>query len=87
MNFSATLRRTGFFCSAAHTDPGAVADILHEGRRSVIVFVEKREVVREENLQGRVEAFANQETNRNRYIAFGAWLKSEREQADFQRLQ
>jgi hypothetical protein len=77
----------GIFEAAAHTDPGTIADVLHENRRSVIIFVEKREVVREENLQARIEAFANRSTNQNRYIAFGSWLKAAREQANVQRLQ
>lgn len=77
----------GIFQAAAHTDPETLADVLHEDRRSVIIFVEKREVVREENLQARIEAFADRSTNQNRYIAFGSWLKAAREQADVQRLQ
>jgi hypothetical protein len=69
------------FEAAAQTTPGTVAETLHEDRRSVVIYVAKRELVREENLQGRIDAVVNQATNRNRYIAFESWLANEREDA------
>jgi len=69
------------FETAARVDPGHFADIVNLSDRSIIVFVAKRTLVREDNLETRIEGFADNMTNRNRYIAFDAWLANGRESA------
>lgn len=69
------------FDAACRTDPGAIADPLHLDDRSLLIFVTQRKLVREENLNTTIDRFADQEVNRNRFVAFDAWLAAGREQA------
>ncbi len=74
------------FESVRAAAPGSVAEVIIERDRAFIVFVEKRELLREENLAQRVEAQVAQTTRANESTAFIAWLRARTEAANVQQL-
>lgn len=56
--------------------PGALADVVIESDRAFIIHVEKREVVKAENPEARIDSEVTSQSNNNETLAFISWLKA-----------
>lgn len=74
------------FESAKYTAPGTLADPEIEADRAFIIFVEKREFVKDANTDQSIDSQVNRETESNRINAFVTWLSDKTEASDIQRL-
>jgi len=62
------------FEAARGAEPGSVMDLIVEDGRAFVVYVAKREVVRDENFADRLDAEVRSRTAQNETIAFMSWL-------------
>ncbi len=67
-------------------DPGAVADVVMESDRAFIVYVAKREVVKEENQEARIDGEVTSRATENETIAFMSWMAERVEAAQVEEL-
>lgn len=74
------------FEASRNIDPGAVADIIIESDRSFILFVAKREVVKEANAAARIDGEVASRTTENETIAFASWIAARTEAAKVEQL-
>jgi hypothetical protein len=77
---------TRLFESAKYTAPGTLAEPEIEADRAFIIFVEKREFVKDANTDQAIDSLVNRETESNRINAFVTWLSDKTEASDIQRL-
>lgn len=63
-------------------NPGDVSEAIHENDRSLIVYVEKREIEDSETLDNMAQFQVTQSKNRLRFTAFEAWLIEQRGKAN-----
>jgi len=76
----------GLFEAARVVSPGTVADVLTEGDRAFILYVEKRELVTSEDVPLRIDNQIAQTTRANESTAFIAWLRARTQAANVQPL-
>ncbi len=76
----------GLFETARNLDPGSVADVITESDRAFILYVSKREVVKEPNAAARIESEVANLANRNETIAFTSWIIAQVEAAQVEQL-
>lgn len=69
------------FEDARYTNPGELANNIIESDRAFIVYVVKREVVKEENAAARLDMEVKQASAGNVFAAFNSWLAAETEAA------
>lgn len=74
------------FEAARGVDPGSLAEIITEADRTFIVYVAKREVVKEENAAERVDSEVASRANQNETLAFTAWITAQTEAAKVEQL-
>ena len=74
------------FESAKYTAPGTLAEPEIEAGRAFIIFVEKREFVKDANTEQSIDSQVNRETESNRINAFVTWLSDKTVASDIQRL-
>jgi hypothetical protein len=73
--------------NASHTtDPGALADVITESDRAFIVFVGKREVIKEADAAKKIDAEVASNTTKNETFAFISWIASRTEAAKVEQL-
>jgi peptidyl-prolyl cis-trans isomerase D len=71
----------GLFEEARATDSGSLTNNIVESDRAFIVYVVKREVIKEENAAARLDAEVSNSAAGNAFAAFNSWLASENEAA------
>jgi len=76
----------GLFEAARIITPGTVADVVTEGDRAFILYVEKRELVKSEDIPQRIDTQIAQTTRANESTAFIAWLRARTQAADVRQL-
>lgn len=76
----------GLFEAARGVTPGSIADVVTEGDRVFILFVEKRELVREEGIAQRIDMQVAQTTRANESTALIAWMRARTEAANVEPL-
>ncbi len=64
----------GLFEAVRYVDPGTLANNIVESDRAFIVYVAKREVVKEPNAAERLDSEVGNQARQNQYTAFDAWL-------------
>lgn len=69
------------FETARGVDPGAIANTIVESDRAFIVYVVKREVVKEPNAAARLDAEVKSRATENQMAAFDSWLTARIEDA------
>ena len=74
------------FEAARNLDPGTVADVITESDRAFILYVAKREVVKEENAAARIDSEVSTQTNSNETYAFAGWIAERTEAAKVEEL-
>lgn len=74
------------FEASSTVDPGSLAEIITEADRTFIVHVAKREVVKEEVAQARIDAEMMSRANRNETLAFAGWIAARTEAAKVEQL-
>lgn len=74
------------FETVRSVDAGSLAEVLVEGDRAFIAFVEKRELIKDENLAQRIENQLDQATRANETTAYVSWLRSRSEASNIQQL-
>jgi len=74
------------FESTKYTAPGTLAEPEIEADRAFIIFVEKREFVKDADTDQSIDSLVNRETESNRINAFVTWLNDKTEASDIQRL-
>jgi len=74
------------FDSARVVTPGTVADPLIEADRAFILFVESRELVRDEGTDGIIDLLLDQATRGNQSTALVAWMRARTAAANVQQL-
>jgi len=74
------------FETARGVAPGHVADAIHEDDRVFILFVEKRELLRGDDDDQRIEGQVAQTARANESTAFIAWMRARTQAADVQSL-
>lgn len=67
-------------------DPGSIADPVVESDRAFIVYVAKREVVKEADADARLDSEVASRTNGNQITAFVSWLEARGDAAKVERL-
>ncbi len=76
----------GLFETAKYTASGALTEPVIESDRAVIILVEKRELVKDENSEAGIDAQYNRASDGNRISAFETWLKEKADVSDIERL-
>ncbi len=74
------------FEAARNVDPGGLAEVIVESDRAFIVYVEKREVVKQADAATRLDSEVTARTNENETIAFMSWMNDRIEAANVQQL-
>jgi len=74
------------FEAARVVTPGSVAELLIEADRAFILFVESRELVRDENVARMIDMQLEQAARGNQSTAQVAWLRARTAAADVQQL-
>ena len=69
------------FTATRNVDPGSLAEIITEADRAFIVFVAKREVVKQENAATSIDAQVNQTARMNEMNAYSGWIAARIEDA------
>lgn len=67
-------------------DPGSLAEVITESERSFIVYVAKREVVKEVDAASRIDSEVAARTRENETIAFTSWIADRTEAAKVEQL-
>ncbi|MEO5915517.1 MAG: SurA N-terminal domain-containing protein [Luteolibacter sp.] len=74
------------FEASRNLDPGSIADVITESDRAFILYVAKREVVKEENAAAKIDSEVTARTSENETIAFTAWIAERIEAAKVETL-
>jgi len=74
------------FESARTIDPGTIAEVITESDRAFILYVAKREVVKEADAAARIDAELASSANENETIAFASWIAARTEAAKVEQL-
>lgn len=74
------------FAAARNLDPGSIAEPIVESDRAFILFVSKREVVKEASAATRLDSEVTARTNENETYAFVSWLNARVEAAKVEAL-
>ncbi|MES2441131.1 MAG: SurA N-terminal domain-containing protein [Verrucomicrobiota bacterium] len=74
------------FEASRNIDPGAIAEVITESERAFILYVAKREVVKEPNAAARIEQEVSSRTTENETIAFTSWIAARSEDAKVEQL-
>jgi hypothetical protein len=74
------------FEAARNIDPGSIAEPITESERAFILYVAKREVVKEPNGTARVDSEVTSRTTENETIAFTSWIAARTEDAKVEEL-
>ncbi len=74
------------FATAKAVDPGTVADVITESDRAFILYVAKREVVKEADAAKRLDSEVTARTNENETVAFVSWMNARIEAAKVEQL-
>jgi hypothetical protein len=69
------------FANTKSVDPGSLAEIVTEADRSFILFVSKREVVKQENAEAMVDGQVKQAATMNESNAYSGWIAAKIEEA------
>jgi hypothetical protein len=64
------------FEAARNVDPGSIADVIVESDRAFILYVAKREVVKDASAATRLDSEVTARTNENETIAFMSWMSA-----------
>ena len=73
------------FEAARNIDPGSVADAITESERAFILYVAKREVVKDTN-STRIDSEVTSRAAENETIAFTSWIAVRTEDAKVEEL-
>lgn len=74
------------FASAANVDPGTLAEPIFEADRNFILYVAKREVVKNADAATRLDAEVKSRASQNETIAFAGWIAARTEAAKVEQL-
>lgn len=74
------------FEAARGVAPNTVAEVITEGDRAFILFVEKRELLKSEDIATRIDMQLAQTTRANESTAFIAWMRARTQAANVQQL-
>ena len=74
------------FESARNIDPGTIADVIIESDRAFILYVAKREVVKEADAAARLDKEVTSRAGENETIAFMSWMNSRIDSAKVEKL-
>jgi hypothetical protein len=74
------------FEAARNIEPGTIAEVITESDRAFILHVAKREVVKEADIDARIDSEATQKTTQNETIAFISWIAAKTEEAKVEQL-
>ncbi|MES2657908.1 MAG: SurA N-terminal domain-containing protein [Verrucomicrobiota bacterium] len=74
------------FESARNLDPGTLGEIITESDRTFILYVAKREVVKEENAAAKIDSEVTARANENETYAFAGWIAERIEAAQVEPL-
>ncbi|GAA5121604.1 SurA N-terminal domain-containing protein [Luteolibacter yonseiensis] len=74
------------FEASRYAEPGTIADVITESDRAFILYVAKREVVKEADAAGRIDGEVLAATNRNETQAFNAWINTRIDDAKVEQL-
>lgn len=74
------------FAISRNVDPGNLAEIITEADRTFIVFIAKREVVKDENPAARLDAEVKSRSTGNETLAFSGWIAARTEAAKVEQL-
>lgn len=69
------------FANTKSVDPGSLAEIVTEADRSFILFVSKREVVKQENAEAMADGQIKQAATMNESNAYSGWIAAKIEEA------
>ncbi len=69
------------FEASRNIDPGSIADVIMESDRAFILYVAKREVVKDDIAAAKVDAEIKSRTNENETYAFVSWISARVEAA------
>lgn len=74
------------FEASRYVDPGTIADVIIESERAFILYVAKREVVKEANATARIDSEVTTGTRGNETYAFSAWITARTDDAKVEQL-
>ena len=74
------------FEAARNVDPGTIAEPISESERAFILYVAKREVVKEADAVAKIDSEVTARSNDNETIAFTAWITARTEDAKVEQL-
>lgn len=74
------------FEASRYADPGTVGDVITESERAFILYVAKREVVKEANATARIDSEITTGTRGNETYAFSAWIAARTDEAKVEQL-
>ena len=74
------------FDATRNIDPGSVADAIIESDRAFILYVAKREVVKDTNAATRLDAEVQSRIEENQTFAFSAWMNAQVDAAKVEQL-
>lgn len=74
------------FTATRTVDPGTLADVITESDRAFILFVAKREVIKEADAAKAIDTEVASRTNENETIAFMSWIAARTEAAKVEQL-
>jgi hypothetical protein len=77
---------TNLFEATRNIDPGATTEVIVDENKAFIVYVGKREVIKEADATARIDGEIDNLAARNRITAFTAWLAERTEEAKVERL-
>lgn len=82
----ATTEPKNLFEAGRNIDPGSIAEVIVEADRAFILYVAKREVVKDPNASSRLDSEVTSRTTANETIAFTGWLTDRIEAAKVEQL-
>lgn len=74
------------FETCRNIDPGSLAELITEADRNFIVYVAKREVVKEADAATRLDAQVKSSASQNETLAFASWIAAQTEAAKVEQL-
>jgi hypothetical protein len=74
------------FEASRYVDPGTIAEVITESERAFILYVAKREVVKEANAIARIDSEVATGTRGNETYAFSAWISARTDDAKVEQL-
>jgi hypothetical protein len=74
------------FEASRNLDPGKIADVITESDRAFILYVEKREVIKSDETNAKIDGEIASRLNENETLAFAAWIATRTEDAKVEQL-